>query len=72
MVGVSALGVATPGLDPQHSWALWQSVAATLDMALLAAFALATFFLRRRPAAARHRARGGRVRLAGGMAWIAR
>ncbi len=46
MVGVSALGVATPGLDPQHSWALWQSVAATLDMALLAAFALATFSVR--------------------------
>jgi hypothetical protein len=47
MVGVSALGVATPGFDPEHSWALWQSVAATLDMVLLATFSLATFSFRK-------------------------
>ncbi len=43
MVLVSAAGVATPGWDAQHSWALWQSVAVTLDMVLLVVFAMATF-----------------------------
>jgi hypothetical protein len=41
MVLVSAAGVATPGLDSQHSWALWQSVAVSADMLLLAALAVA-------------------------------
>jgi hypothetical protein len=43
LVLVSAGGVATPGLDSQHSWALWQSVAVTLDMLLLAGFGLSSF-----------------------------
>lgn len=43
LVGISAAGVATPGLDAQHSWSLWQSVAVTLDMLLLAGFALTSF-----------------------------
>ncbi|SDP39987.1 Protein of unknown function [Nakamurella panacisegetis] len=42
MVLVSAAGVATPGLDAPHSWAMWQAVAVTLDMLLLAAFAWAS------------------------------
>ncbi len=43
MVLVSAFGVASPGLDAPHSWALWQAVAVTLDMILLAMFALGGF-----------------------------
>jgi hypothetical protein len=43
MVLVSAVGVATPGLDAQHSWSLWQSVAVTVDMLLLAGFGLTSF-----------------------------
>lgn len=43
LVLISAGGVATPGLDPQHSWSLWQSVAVTLDMLLLAGFGLSSF-----------------------------
>jgi hypothetical protein len=43
MVLVSAAGVATPGLDAQHSWSLWQSVAVTVDMLLLAGFGLTSF-----------------------------
>ncbi len=43
MVLVSAAGVATPGWDAPHSWALWQAVAVTMDMLVLAIFALATF-----------------------------
>ena len=42
MVLISAAGIATPGLDSQHSWALWQAVAVTADMILLAAFAWAS------------------------------
>ncbi len=42
LVLISAGGVATPGLDAQHSWSLWQSVAVTLDMLLLAGFALSS------------------------------
>ena len=42
MVLVSAAGVATPGLDAQHSWAFWQAVSVTLDMLLLAALAWAS------------------------------
>lgn len=39
MVLASAAGAATFGLDAPHSWALWQSVAVTVDMALLVVFA---------------------------------
>lgn len=42
MVLLSAAGVATPGLDSTHSWALWQAVAVTSDMLLLATFALSS------------------------------
>jgi hypothetical protein len=49
MVGVSATGVATPGWDAPHSWALWQAVAVSLDMLLLAVFALATFSVAEQP-----------------------
>lgn len=51
MVLVSAAGVATPGLDPAQSWAFWQSVAITFDMALILAFALASFPRHRTPPA---------------------
>ena len=43
LVLISAAGVATPGLDAPHSWALWQSVAVTVDMLLLTTFALASY-----------------------------
>lgn len=40
LVLASAYGVAEFGLDAPHSWALWQSVAVTVDMALLVVFAV--------------------------------
>ncbi len=43
MVLVSAAGVATFRMDGAQSWALWQSVAVTLDLALVAVCALSTF-----------------------------
>lgn len=52
LVLISAAGVATPGLDAQHSWSLWQSVAVTLDMLLLAGFALTSLPVRHDPARA--------------------
>lgn len=42
MVLASAGGAAAFGLDAPHSWALWQSVAVTVDMALLVVFAAAS------------------------------
>lgn len=39
----SAFGLATLGMDAPHSWAFWQSVAVTVDMALVSVFALAGF-----------------------------
>ncbi len=49
LVLVSAFGVATPGLDAPHSWALWQAVAVTVDMVFVGVFALAGFSGQRRP-----------------------
>ena len=43
MVLISAYGVATPGLDAAHSWALWQAIAVTLDMLLLSSLAISSF-----------------------------
>lgn len=43
LVLISAAGVATPGLDAQRSWSLWQSVAVTSDMVLLAGFGVSSF-----------------------------
>lgn len=40
LVLLSAVGCATAGLDARRSWSLWQSVAVTSDMLLLAVFAV--------------------------------
>ena len=41
LVLASAFGASTLGMDAQHSWAFWQSVAVAADMLLVAVFALA-------------------------------
>jgi hypothetical protein len=41
LILASALGVSTLGMDAQHSWAFWQSVAVTIDLVLVGVFALA-------------------------------
>ncbi len=43
LVLLSAAGVAAPGLGAEQSWALWQAVAVTVDMALLATYTLSGF-----------------------------
>lgn len=43
LVLISAAGVTTFGLDAARSWALWQAIAVTVDMLMLATFGLAGF-----------------------------